>query len=285
MIIENFDKFFAVPCIFFENTSKVGGPGRSIFTGKIDLFDDLDQCLSQNSNAVRKSTPVEYFNSEYLERDPNTGMPKQPSAYDRTYSIYQGSRNGDGSLGGEPIQVTQPNINFREYTDNAVQILMNIINGVISPATLGIDISRKDNAEAQREKEKMTVFTRNCVTSVESEILRDLCNQLLCGYELMHTGQLTKKQYDISIKFSEFADDSYENKLETLGQAYDAQNISDEMYMNRLYGQSLSKEEFNRELVWLKKNHSAQASNPLNALGGDDEEIEEDDDSEEEEEL
>ena len=76
--IDNMSSLLAVPTILFENVSNNFGYGRSIFTGKIDLFDDLDQCLSQSSNTVRRSTPAEYFNSDYLERDSKTGMPKQP---------------------------------------------------------------------------------------------------------------------------------------------------------------------------------------------------------------
>ena len=251
-----FDSLFAVPCIFFGNTSKMGGPGRSIFTGKIDLFDDLDQCLSQSANTVRRSTTREYFNSEFLERDEETGMPKQPKAFDRAYTTYAGGRNMNGEATGEPVQVTQPSVNFQQYSDQAISILMQIINGIMSPATLGIDISKKDNAEAQREKEKVTIFTRNSILDTEGDILRDLCSQLLCAYEFMHTNAITCKKYEISVKFSDFADDSYESKLEKLGAAFDAENISEEMYMSKLYGNSLTDQEYEKELNWLKEHHT-----------------------------
>ena len=245
----------AVPTMFFENTSSVGlGPGRSIFSGKTDLFDDLDQCLSQASNTVRRSTPMEYFDTNYLERDKHTGMPKQPHVYDRKYTMVHGQLNADGSgAGGNPVQVTQPQLDFKSYSDQAVQILLQIINGVLSPATLGIDIAKKDNAEAQREKEKVTIFTRNSILDVEAEILHDLCTQLMCAYEFMHEGKITKFDYDIAVRFSEFADDSYENKLEKLGDAFGNELISEEMYLEKLYGDTLSDHEYERELDWLRK--------------------------------
>lgn len=148
-----FDKLFAVPCILLGNTSRQWGYGRSIFTGKIDLFDDLDQALSQSSNAVRLSTPIEYIDEEYLERDKN-GLPKKPKAYDRKYIMMKGQKNGDGVSTGQPVQITQPSVEFSRYSDHAVQILLQILNGILSPATLGIDIAKKDNAAAQREKER-----------------------------------------------------------------------------------------------------------------------------------
>ena len=255
--IDNFNKLLAVPCIFYKDTSGIGAYGRSIFTGKVDLFDDLDQCLSQNSNAIRRSTVTEYYNSDYLERDEDTGMPKQPKAYDRKYVVYKGQVDANGaSTSKDPVQVTQPQINFTQYTENAIQILVQICNGILSPATLGIDLAKKDNAMAQREKEKVTIFTRNGIIESETEILKDLCEQLLIAYNFMHAGKWSVQEYSISIKFSEFADESYENKLKILSQAYDGENISDEMYMEKLYGDTLSDEEYEKELAWLKENHT-----------------------------
>ena len=73
-------------------------PGRSIFTGKIDLFDDLDQCYSQAANTVRRSTTHEYFNVLYLEKDERTGMPIMPKNFDRKYIMFRGGKNADGRL-------------------------------------------------------------------------------------------------------------------------------------------------------------------------------------------
>lgn len=257
------------PCIFFEDTSDVGMFGRSIFTGKIGLLDDLDQCLSQAANAVRRSTPMEYFNTDFLERDKETGMPKQPKVYDRKYTMYNGKTGGDGeSNSKDPVQVTQPQINFTQYSEHAREILMQIINGVMSPATLGIDISKKDNAEAQREKEKVTIFTRNAIIDTETNILKSLCNQLLCAYEFMNKGEITVQDYNISVKFSEFADDSYENKLEKLTAAYNSETISDKMFMTKLYGDTLTPEEFEEELEWLKEHHTEPRDEGMLGVAG-----------------
>ena len=54
------------------------------------------------------------------------------------------------------------------------KFLLQIMNGIISPATLGMDIAKKDNAEAQREKEKVTVFTRNKLARAEKKILEKI---------------------------------------------------------------------------------------------------------------
>ena len=262
-----FDKLFAVPCVLLGNTSRQWGYGRSIFTGKIDLFDDLDQALSQSSNAVRLSTPIEYIDEEYLERDKN-GLPKKPKAYDRKYVMMKGQKNGDGLATGQPVQITQPNVEFSRYSDHAVQILLQILNGILSPATLGIDIAKKDNAAAQREKEKVTIFTRNALINGEERILRSLMEQMLMAKEFMDTGAVSVHSYDISVKFNEFADDSFENKLEALGKAYDMEEISTDMYLNKLYGDTLSDEERAAEKEFLESARQARTEAYSNADGG-----------------
>lgn len=262
-----FDKLFAVPCILLGNTSRQWGYGRSIFTGKIDLFDDLDQALSQSSNAVRLSTPIEYIDEEYLERDKN-GLPKKPKAYDRKYIMMKGQKNGDGVSTGQPVQITQPSVEFSRYSDHAVQILLQILNGILSPATLGIDIAKKDNAAAQREKEKVTIFTRNALINGEERILRSLMEQMLMAKEFMDTGAVSVHAYDISVKFNEFADDSFENKLEALGKAYDMEEISTDMYLNKLYGDTLSEEERAAEKEFLESARQARTEAYSNADGG-----------------
>lgn len=269
--IENLGMLWAVPSVLFENLLEgKGGYGRSIFTGKSDLFDDLDQALSQAANSVRKSTVVEYFNSDFLERDRNTGLPKQPHSYDRKYSVYQGQRDGNGgSTSSAPVQTTQPTINFEQYSEQAMAITTQIIQGIMSPATLGISISKKDNAQAQREKEKITIFTRNGIIDEETRILKKLCSELLCAYEFMKTGYVTCKEYDISVKFSEFANDSYENKLKILTSAYDSSSISDDMFMKKLYGDTLSKEEYDKELEWLKEHHTQPRDDGWLGAAGD----------------
>ena len=249
---------FSVPVIFFKNTDGLKGfHGRSILTGKLDLLDDLDQDLSQSSTGIKLSTPIEYFNTEYLERDKN-GMPKRPSSYDRKYLAYEGQRDSEGNPIGDPVIVTQPRLDTRQYSDHAMSTMLQIMNGIMSPATLGIDIAKKDNAEAQREKEKVTIFTRNTLIAREEYILRSLLNQALILCELMNKNTVSVKDYDISIKFSEFADASYENKLDALGKALAGETMSPKMYMQKLYGNTLSESEYAEELRWIEEHHEAR---------------------------
>lgn len=263
LIIENYTGLLAVPCIYLKDPTG-DTPGRSLFAGKVDLFDDLDQALSQSANTVRKSTPVEYFDTDFLERDRQTGLPIQPKVYDRKYVMVKGATTADGtSTAKEPVTVTQPNLDFSKYSAEAIQILLQIMNGLISPATLGLDIAKKDNAEAQREKEKITVFTRNKLARAQKKILEKLFNELLIANELMKTNTVTVFDYTLSVVYPEFADDSFENKITVLGEMLGKGALSPKMYLTKLYGGTLSETDYNQELKFLEEQQEAAKENPF----------------------
>ena len=67
--------------------------------------------------------------------------------------------------------VTQPKLDALNFQTSAVNIQLQIMNGLLSPATMGIDIAKKDNADAQREKEKVTIFTRNAILEKDGRML------------------------------------------------------------------------------------------------------------------
>lgn len=268
IIIENFNHFLGCPCIYYaDNTDDCYG--RSIFTGKLDLFDDLDQAHSQAANTVRRSTVHEYFNTQYLEKDEHTGMPVMPKDFDRKYIMFRGIKGGDGTLGSsQPVQVTQPQLDYNSYMSMIQSILVNCISGIMSPATLGIDIAKKDNAEAEREKEKVTIFTRNVVMGEEGRNLKILMNDLLCADEFMHKGVLTCKKYDVYVKYDEFADASFEAKMETVLAGWQAGVMSDELAVEYLHKDS-SSEIKKRELKFMKEQRQKnEQQDPMGGLGG-----------------
>lgn len=274
--VKDYDKLLAVPSVIFKNKKNSFGdmPGKSIFCGKISMFDDIDQAWSQLANTTRKSTPVEYIDTNFLERDKKTGMPIQPKAYDRKYVKFVGARNSDGESRADPVHVTQPELKLSEFLGETTQLLQNSIAGVLSPATLGIDVGRKDNADAQREKEKVTIFTRNAIISKESRIIKAVLEQALHAYELMHTNKITISDYEISVKFSEFADDSYDNKLAVLGPAFEKGIISPEMLVERLYAnEELSEAEKEREIEYIKENSKDPFQEGMNPDGAPDQAV------------
>ena len=251
--IPGYGKLLAVPCKFLSHPNDKSY-GKPLLYGRYDLLDDLDQSLSQRSVTSRESTPVEYIPSDLLERN-KEGQPILPKRYNRTYVAKDGIPNGDGAMDGQ-IQTTQPNLNFDQYTQEQKAIVDQILIGILSPASMGIDIAKKDNGEAQREKEKATLMTRNNIINCETQILTQAVNIILALTAYMESGNLPLADFDVSVKYGEFANPSFENISKTLLPLWQSGAISDEMYVDKLYGDSLSEAEKQKELEALKAKRS-----------------------------
>ena len=264
-VLKGLKRLLAVPCRYFHDVFNKDY-GRSIFAGKIDLFDDLDQTLSQASQTDRVSTPVEYYPVDLLERDGN-GQTKLPSVYNRQFVAVPSYPDGDGKSSSK-IDTSQPVLNFAQYSERAQFLVNEILTGVLSPASMGIDVSRKDNADAQREKEKVTMFTRSNVISSETRELKSLFEVALILKEYMDTGSVTIRPREISVKYQEFASPTFDSLSKTLLPVWQAGAMSDEMFADKLYGDSLSPEEKKREIEALKANRERDSAD-LEALMGD----------------
>lgn len=262
LVITDMDSLLAQPCIFYRDSTEPSLPGKSIFQNKISLFDDLDQAYSQMANVIGKSTPEELFNTDFLEIDPKTHFPIQPKRYDRKYTTFHGARDSNGGVNTNvPVQVTQPNLNITMYQQAITQIESQILSGYMSPATMGISVSVQATAQSQREKEKVTVFTRQHIIDCETAILQGVMNDLLMAHEYLSSPEhrITTKKYDISIKYEPFATASYEERAASLYQILGAGAISPEMYVEKLYGSSLSEKERKSELEYIRSKVDQQS--------------------------
>lgn len=257
-VIKGLKKVLGVPCkYFFDSFNK--DYGRSIFSGKIDVFDDIDQCLSQASQTDRVSTPVEYYPVDLLKRD-NQGNTILPNVYNRQFIEEPGIPDGDGNSSSK-IHTSQPALNFEQYVTRYKALLDVVLTGTLSPASMGIDVAKKDNADAQREKEKVTILTRNNVIDAEEKQLKELFTIALMIQEYMEKGVIEIKDYDISVKYCEFASPTFESMSQVLLPMWTQGAISTDMYVKKLYGDSLSEEEKQEEIAKLEENKKADNMN------------------------
>ena len=263
--IKGLDKILAVPTRYFYDPLKPEY-GRSIYQGKIGLFDFYDEIWSQASQTNRVSTPVEYYSTDVLQRGPN-GEIALPSLYNRQFVAKEGIPNGDGTTDND-VLTTQPDLNFDKYATLAVEVLNNILTGVLSPATLGLDLAKKDNADAQREKEKVTIQTRNNIIVKETKEIREIVTLSLLIQDYMKNDEIHLIDYDIQVNYNEFANPSFENELQILGQAWSAGEISTEKYVNLLWTDKLTQEEKKKEAEWLDSHREQyDMENMLNGNG------------------
>lgn len=239
--------------------------GKSAYDGKLDLFDLMDEILTQAGQTNRVSTPVEYYPVDLLQRT-DRGQPVLPKIYNRQFVKIESTPDGEGNMANQ-IQTTQPDLNFDKYGQLFSDTLGNVLIGLLSPSSLGIDIAKKDNADAQREKEKQTIFTRNTIIKNETKSLLKLCNMLLMAEEYIQTGIFVEKDYEISIKYDEFANPSFESELQILGPAWSNGQISTQKYVDLLWAGKLSDEEKAAEIQYLEDN-KAKDDFDLNSLMG-----------------
>lgn len=253
--IKDFSEVLGVPSKILYN-SQEENYGLSLFKGKIDLFDDLDQNRSQNSQTVRVSTPVEYIPSDMLDHS-SGGRGGMYSIYNRQFVKRPSVVDGEGN-GNEKIDTSQPRLEFDKYNENELAIIKIILMGIVSPSTLGLDIAKKDNADAQTQKEKITIMTRNKIVNRSTRELKKLIQLCLCMEDLFLSGNKDKCKMsnysNIEVNFSEFADPSFESKIQTLGPCWRDGEVSTPKYVKTLWGDKLSQEDRITEVEWLDKN-------------------------------
>lgn len=226
-----FDKSYcmAVPFrIFAGNNDR----GKSIFDGKTGSFDSLDEVWSQWMHALRMSRPMKYLPPNLVPKNPFTGESMLPNAFDNTYIQTEG---GMPETGGETrAELIQPQIPHDSYLSAYITALDLCLQGIVSPSTLGIDTKKLDNAEAQREKEKTTLYTRNKIVKAIQTILPKLIQTVFKVY-----GDMTGKdfgEFDIDIPFGEYANPSFESQVETVGKGRTQGIMSIEACVDELYG-------------------------------------------------
>ena len=158
-------------------------------------------------------------------------------------------------MSGQSVFSTQPVMNVQMYQDYMTFLTNLILLGILSPATIGIDVSRKDNAQAQREKEKMTILMRNNIVEKEKVILHSLFTKVLDMLSYIVNGFIDNTK-DFSKMFSVSYDDFYaptfETKLSYLGSAYANNGISTKLYVNMLWGDKLTEKQKIEEIDYLE---------------------------------
>lgn len=229
-----FDKtvILATPLRIYES-GKFEGRGGSIYDGKLDSFDAFDEVWSQWMDAVRAGRAKTYVPDCLIPRDPETGKAIKPNPFDNRYF----ASSGDMSEGAKnQIDTEQPTIPHDSYLASYVTALDLCLQGVISPSTLGIDVKKLDNAEAQREKEKATLYTRDAIIEAIQETLPELASACINAYRILHGQAIEEVKADIP--FGEYANPSFESQVETVVKGKQGGVMSVEASVEELYGDS-----------------------------------------------
>ena len=256
----------AVPLQVYEST-KFEGRGGSIFDGKLDSFDAFDEAWSQWMDALRKGRAIRYIPEDLIPKSPDGGELMKPNQFDNSFIKTRGGFSEDAD---SQVDVVQPVIPHDSYLASYCTALDLCLQGVISPSTLGIDVKKLDNAEAQREKEKATLYTRNAIVEALQETLPELVGAAINAYHILLNQPIEEVKVDIP--FGEYANPSFESQVETLAKARPGvPMMSIEAQVEELYGDSKDEEWKQEEIARLKAEQGiAEVENPgINQAAGD----------------
>ncbi|HFI0420629.1 TPA: capsid protein [Streptococcus suis] len=272
-----FDKavMLCVPFAIFSS-NKWEGRGQSIFDRKADSFDSLDEAWSQWMDALRAGRTKQYIPDCFIPRDPNTGAIMKPNSFDNRFirtdaDMREGAKN--------QIELQQAAIPHDSYLATYVTALDLALQGLISPSTLGIDVKKLDNAEAQREKEKATLYTRNAIVTALEEFLPRLIGMIINSQNVAMKSPI--EEVDVTVPFGEYANPSFESQVETVSKAKTGGIMSIEASVEELYGDSKDEDWKAEEVARLKAEQGfAEAEEPVLNQSLDNFKVEEEDDSE-----
>lgn len=233
-----FDNSFcmAVPFYIYSNP-RTKGRGKSIFDGKTDDFDSLDEVWSQWIQAMRDGRATKYIPQNLIPKNPETGALLKPNPFDNTFITMDGGMRENDT---DKVEVTQPNIPHESYLSTYITALDLCLQGIISPSTIGIDVKKLDNAEAQREKEKTTLYTRGKIIDALQTTIPELINTVFKSLDTLN--QVTVEETETSVEFGDYANPSFESQIETVGKAKSSAIMSNEAVVDELYGDTKTEE-------------------------------------------
>ena len=241
------DDMMAIPVMFYTS-NKWDNRGQSIFDKKIDAFDSFDEAYSQWIDALRAGRTKEYIPENLLPRDPHTGKVLKPNAFDNRYIRTDADMKERAS---NKIETVSGEIRHDSYIATYTTALDLCLQGIMSPSTLGIDVKKLDNAEAQREKEKVTLYTRNAIIEALQPALENLVKETIKTY-YRSMGD-AEPDYEVTVSFQDYANPSFESQIETIGKGKMQGIMSIEACVDELYGDDKTDEWKEEEVARLKK--------------------------------
>lgn len=254
----------AVPIQFYES-GKWDGRGQSILDKKVDAFDAFDEAWSQWMDSLRAGRSKEYIPECLIPRNPTTGEILKPNHFDNRYikidtDMSEKSQN--------KIDVEQPEIPHESYLATYVTALDLCLQGIISPSTLGIDVKKLDNADAQREKEKATLYTRDAIIKALQKDVPELVEITIKSYNEFNSLK-SEVEAEITAEFGDYANPSFESQVETIGKAKTQGIMSIDATVDELYGDSKEEEWKQEEIARLKKEQGIEIVDEPSITGTD----------------
>lgn len=237
----------AVPFKIYDNP-KHPNRGKSIFSNKTDDFDAFDEVVSQWLHAYRQGRVQKYIPENLIPRNTVNGTLKPHNPFDNEYVTVDAVISENGS--SDQVQVVQPEIWYEAYESGYINYLDMCLHGIISPATLGINLGKMTSADSQREKKDVTGITRNNITNALEKALPRLVSAILKTYDLMQNNAV--EDYIVEVSFGEYGAPDFDSRVETIGKAASNNTMSIETQVKELWGSSKDEDWINDEVRRIK---------------------------------
>ena len=245
------DYIMAVPFKVYKSP-KFKNRGQSLFDKKADAFDAFDEIISTWLDGVRASRVKQYIPENLVPKN-SEGEPLKPDVFNPYIAV-------NGRLAEEDngkIETVQGDFTTSSLLESYVTFLDICLQGIISPSTLGFDVKKLDNADAQREKEKTTMYTRDTIVTSMKTSLERLFDAVLRTQDNMLNKQPPEEGYQASFEWGQYANPSFEAQVETLVKAKQGQIMSTEKIVDELYGDALDDEEKATEVERIKSEYGS----------------------------
>ena len=256
------DYMMAVPLMFYQSV-KFPGRGKSIYDGKTDNFDALDEVVSQWMDAIRDGRVKKYIPRNMVPTEPETGKLLLPNDFG---SHYIAVNDMISETGTPKMEVVQPDIRYDAYQNTYMAVLDMCLQGILSPATLGIDVGKMSSADAQREKKDVTGYTRNTITDKLEQVLPELIRVILWTYDTMQQRPLG--QYNPTTSFGEYGAPDFDSRVETVNKAAAAATMSIETQVDEMWGDSKDEAWKKQEVSRIKQMRGIEETDEPQ-IGGD----------------
>lgn len=136
----------------------------------------------------------------------------------------------------DKIETVQPDIKYEAFVASYSSTLDMCLQGIMSPATLGIDVGKMASADAQREKKDVTGMTRNAITAALEKALPQLAQTALAAADIL-AGKMPGT-YKATVSFGEYGAPDFDSRVKTLSSAATGGIMSVEAQVDELWGSS-----------------------------------------------
>lgn len=224
--------------------------GMSDFGNNYSLLDDMDECQSQQSHKLRHANPKRFISEALIDMN-DAGQVSNFNDFETDYIVTKEELNdSQRELLEQHTSKIEADEYIKTYKKLEAQVLANM---GISPLTIGNSDAAglNNNGDTLREREKLSMRTRNAKLKLWKPFLEDMFVRLLMFNDWVNANTSTIGEYNFEVTFNPFEELSIKEEIETLGDAKLNGLVSTRTAVTQL-NPELNEAELNTEIVRVK---------------------------------